>query len=138
MEDSTRPLIGFPLGLALLLILLLCMSVFFFCCFQWEKLRSLFISSPGDNISDIEADIPNSPRKPLPPHKVRTYLYFSPFPSFACHRFVLYRQFSSSSSSSFLLLYQLCLCQKLFLLIFKYVPLLSAFSNFFFFFFCSI
>ena len=120
MEDSTRPLIGFPLGLALLLILLLCMSAFFYCCFQWEKLRSLFISSPDDNISDIEADLPNSPRKPLSPHKVRTYLYFSSFPNFACHRFVLYRQFSysfSSSSSSFLLLYQLCLCQQLFLLI---------------------
>ncbi|KAL4604409.1 hypothetical protein ACB092_10G191500 [Castanea dentata] len=69
-NDSTRPLISFPVGLALLLILLLCMSAFFYCCFQWEKLRSLFISSMDDNISDIEADVPNSPRKPLPPHKI--------------------------------------------------------------------
>ncbi|KAK7842200.1 uncharacterized protein At5g65660 [Quercus suber] len=68
--DSTRPLIGFPLGLALLLILLLGMSAFFYCCFHWERLRSLFISSPDDNNSDIEADIPNSPRKPLSPHKI--------------------------------------------------------------------
>ncbi|GMY17483.1 hypothetical protein FCV25MIE_12722 [Fagus crenata] len=75
MEDSkdasTQPLIGFPLGLALLLILLFCMSAFFSCCFHWDKLRSLLISSRNVNIDDIESDIPESPRKPvIPPHKM--------------------------------------------------------------------
>jgi len=72
MEDdpgaSSRPSIGFPLGLALLLLMLFCMSAFFSCCLHWDKLRSLLHSSPDEN-ADIEADI-----KPLPPLKV---LFFS-------------------------------------------------------------
>ncbi|XP_062164519.1 uncharacterized protein At5g65660-like [Alnus glutinosa] len=67
MEDdpgaSSRPSIGFPLGLALLLLMLFSMSAFFSCCLHWDKLRSLLHSSPDEN-ADIEADI-----KPLPPLK---------------------------------------------------------------------
>lgn len=77
MEDEealNRPSIGFPLGLGLLVILLFCMSAFFACCLHWEKLRSLLQSSDQDFNSDIEADIPQSPRKPVPPHKVRFHL----------------------------------------------------------------
>ncbi|XP_059461550.1 uncharacterized protein At5g65660-like [Corylus avellana] len=63
-ESSSRPSIGFPLGLALLLMMLFFMSAFFSCCLHWDKLRSLL--HPSRHLdADLEADI-----KPLPPHKM--------------------------------------------------------------------
>ncbi|XP_072958750.1 uncharacterized protein At5g65660-like [Typha angustifolia] len=38
---SSTPTLGFPLGTALLLIVLFCLSGVFSCCYHWEKLRFL-------------------------------------------------------------------------------------------------
>ncbi|XP_008785322.1 uncharacterized protein At5g65660 isoform X2 [Phoenix dactylifera] len=38
---STRPTLGFPLGTALLLVVIFCLSGVFSCCYHWDKLRSL-------------------------------------------------------------------------------------------------
>ncbi|KAJ4966395.1 hypothetical protein NE237_018244 [Protea cynaroides] len=40
-SDPSRPSIGFPLGTALLLIVIFCLSGFFSCCYHWDKIRSL-------------------------------------------------------------------------------------------------
>ncbi|XP_052189856.1 uncharacterized protein At5g65660-like [Diospyros lotus] len=37
----SRPSLGYPLGLAILVVLLLCISGFFSCCYHWDKLRLL-------------------------------------------------------------------------------------------------
>ncbi|KAL5705542.1 hypothetical protein ACHQM5_023835 [Ranunculus cassubicifolius] len=64
--DSSRPSLGFPLGTALLLIVIFSLSGFFSCCYHWEKLRSLRRSFSGDPVSDPES-IP-SPSKPASPY----------------------------------------------------------------------
>ncbi|KAK9270710.1 hypothetical protein L1049_026293 [Liquidambar formosana] len=66
-EGSSRPSIGFPLGLLLLVILLFCMSLFFTCCYHWDKLRVLLRSSPNGT-DDVEADTPSSPSDSSPPY----------------------------------------------------------------------
>jgi hypothetical protein len=72
-ESSSRPSIGFPLGLALLLMMLIFMSAFFSCCLHWDKLRSLL--HPSRHVdADLEADI-----KPLPPQKVPLFSFFLSF-----------------------------------------------------------
>ncbi|XP_020095186.1 uncharacterized protein At5g65660 [Ananas comosus] len=38
---TPRPTIGFPLGTALLLIVIFCLSGIFSCCYHWDKLRCL-------------------------------------------------------------------------------------------------
>ncbi|CAL5348943.1 unnamed protein product [Camellia sinensis] len=50
-SSLSRPSIGYPLGLALLMVMLLCMSGFFSCCYHWDKLRSLLLlhSSTAEN-----------------------------------------------------------------------------------------
>ncbi|EOY15559.1 hypothetical protein QUC31_000598 [Theobroma cacao] len=60
-ESSSRPSIGFPLGLALLLILLLCISGFLICYLKWHKLRALILRSSEDDNDDIQSDINHSP-----------------------------------------------------------------------------
>ncbi|OAY51091.1 uncharacterized protein At5g65660 [Manihot esculenta] len=59
-EESTRPSIGFPLGLALLLVMLLFMAGFFTCCLYWDKLRSL-LGVSSEEISHAQ--------KPTPPQE---------------------------------------------------------------------
>ncbi|KAK1439059.1 hypothetical protein QVD17_04874 [Tagetes erecta] len=44
-SDSSRPTLGFPLGTALLLIIIFSLSGFFSCCYHWDKLRHLRGSS---------------------------------------------------------------------------------------------
>ncbi|CAK9150607.1 unnamed protein product [Ilex paraguariensis] len=39
--DTSRPSLGFPLGTALLLIIIFSLSGIFSCCYHWDKLRSL-------------------------------------------------------------------------------------------------
>lgn len=41
LNHPSRPTLGFPLGTALLLIVIFCLSGIFSCCYHWEKLRSL-------------------------------------------------------------------------------------------------
>ncbi|GMJ15241.1 hypothetical protein like AT5G65660 [Hibiscus trionum] len=53
-----RPSIGFPLGLALLLILLFCISGVLLCYFNWNKLHTLISGSSyqdRDDDDDIES-----------------------------------------------------------------------------------
>ncbi|GMI77348.1 hypothetical protein like AT5G65660 [Hibiscus trionum] len=59
--SSRRPSIAFPLGLALLLLLLFCISCLLICYFNWNKLRTLIFGSSDqnwdDDNNDIESDI---------------------------------------------------------------------------------
>ncbi|KAL5556665.1 hypothetical protein UlMin_038901 [Ulmus minor] len=53
--DASRPSLGFPLGTALLLIIIFSLSGIFSCCYHWDKLRSLRRSFANDpNPDDIE------------------------------------------------------------------------------------
>ncbi|MFS8033054.1 hypothetical protein Hanom_Chr17g01564921 [Helianthus anomalus] len=57
-SDSSRPTLGFPLGTAMLLIIVFSLSGFFSCCYHWDKLRHLRgASDPGSE---------DSPSKPNP------------------------------------------------------------------------
>ncbi|KAJ8640798.1 hypothetical protein MRB53_017492 [Persea americana] len=62
--DPSRPILGFPLGIALLIIVIFCLSGFFSCCYHWDKLRALrnALSSP----SDSDSDTIHSPSKSSP------------------------------------------------------------------------
>ncbi|XWS24020.1 hypothetical protein CRYUN_Cryun28dG0065500 [Craigia yunnanensis] len=62
-SSSSRPSIGFPLGLAILLILLFFMSGFLICYLNWHKLRALILQSfdHPDEIDDFQSDIDHSP-----------------------------------------------------------------------------
>ncbi|KAK1440648.1 hypothetical protein QVD17_06477 [Tagetes erecta] len=54
-HDSSRPTIGFPLGIALLLIIVFTLSAIFSCCYHWDKLRHLrgqFSDDDNDPHSD--------------------------------------------------------------------------------------
>ncbi|KAF7128967.1 hypothetical protein RHSIM_Rhsim10G0081700 [Rhododendron simsii] len=64
--DASRPSIGFPLGTALLLIVIFSLSGVFSCCYHWEKIRSLRRSMSGD--PDLEADSHDPPSKPTSPY----------------------------------------------------------------------
>ncbi|KAL4367248.1 hypothetical protein GQ457_05G008090 [Hibiscus cannabinus] len=59
--DASRPSLGFPLGTALLLIIIFSLSGIFSCCYHWDKLRSLRRS-----FAHADADIEASPSKTKP------------------------------------------------------------------------
>lgn len=59
--DASRPSLGFPLGTALLLIIIFSLSGIFSCCYHWDRFRSLRQSFAQD--PDHEADIEASPSK---------------------------------------------------------------------------
>ncbi|XWS29634.1 hypothetical protein CRYUN_Cryun24cG0046300 [Craigia yunnanensis] len=62
--DASRPSLGFPLGTALLLIIIFSLSGIFSCCYHWKKLRSLRRSFADG--TDPDADIEASPSKSKP------------------------------------------------------------------------
>jgi hypothetical protein len=62
--DASRPSLGFPLGTALLLIIIFSLSGIFSCCYHWDKFRSLRQSFSEE--PDHEADIEASPSKSKP------------------------------------------------------------------------
>ncbi|KAE8010454.1 hypothetical protein FH972_006825 [Carpinus fangiana] len=62
--DASRPSLGFPLGTALLLIIIFSLSGIFSCCYHWDKFRSLRRSFSED--PDHEPDIEASPSKSKP------------------------------------------------------------------------
>ncbi|XVF61455.1 hypothetical protein PTKIN_Ptkin08bG0130600 [Pterospermum kingtungense] len=62
--DASRPSLGFPLGTALLLIIIFTLSGIFSCCYHWDKLRSLRRSFAHG--TDLDADIEASPSKSKP------------------------------------------------------------------------
>lgn len=57
-SDSSRPTLGFPLGTALLLIVIFSLSGIFSCCYHWDKLRHLRGSFMEEDHDD------QSPTKP--------------------------------------------------------------------------
>ncbi|KAL2904107.1 hypothetical protein RDABS01_002817 [Bienertia sinuspersici] len=61
-SDSSRPSLGFPLGTALLLLIIFSLSGIFSCCYHWDKFRSLRQSYNND--LDLEAA--NHTHKPKP------------------------------------------------------------------------
>ncbi|PIA51858.1 hypothetical protein AQUCO_01000032v1 [Aquilegia coerulea] len=68
--DTSRPSLGFPLGTALLLIIIFGLSGFFSCCYHWEKLRSLrrSFSSQEPDPDNLDPDSIPSPTKPTSPY----------------------------------------------------------------------
>ncbi|KAK9053181.1 hypothetical protein SSX86_029813 [Deinandra increscens subsp. villosa] len=56
--DSSRPTLGFPLGTALLLVIIFSLSGVFSCCYHWDKLRHI------RGVTDPDSD--DSPSKPNP------------------------------------------------------------------------
>ncbi|XP_077233514.1 uncharacterized protein At5g65660-like [Tasmannia lanceolata] len=66
--DTSRPALGFPLGTALLLIVIFCISGFFSCCYHWDKLRSLRRSFSSDMEADTDTVTIQSPSKSTPLH----------------------------------------------------------------------
>ncbi|XP_031505763.1 uncharacterized protein At5g65660-like isoform X2 [Nymphaea colorata] len=50
-DGSTRPIVGFPLGTALLVLVIFCISGIVSCCYHYEKIRSLRRSSDSNSAS---------------------------------------------------------------------------------------
>ncbi|XP_073016827.1 uncharacterized protein At5g65660-like [Primulina eburnea] len=61
---GSRPSLGFPLGTALLLLVIFTLSGIFSCCYHWEKLRRTL----SLRLSDLEADGDLASSKPKSPH----------------------------------------------------------------------
>ncbi|KAK9921451.1 hypothetical protein M0R45_029960 [Rubus argutus] len=61
--DASRPSLGFPLGTALLLLIIFSLNGIFSCCYHWDKLRSLRRSFAEDSnpetTEDIEGQFPS-------------------------------------------------------------------------------
>ncbi|KAI3768206.1 hypothetical protein L2E82_18697 [Cichorium intybus] len=60
-SESSRPTLGFPLGTALLLIVIFSLSGIFSCCYHWDKLRHL-----RGSFADAADNDDHSPSKPKP------------------------------------------------------------------------
>ncbi|KAJ8638198.1 hypothetical protein MRB53_012465 [Persea americana] len=67
--DASRPALGFPLGTALLLIVIFCLSGIFSCCYHWDRLRALRLAFSRSSISDTNTGPIQSPPKSMPLHK---------------------------------------------------------------------
>lgn len=72
-DEVSTPSLNFPVGLALLLLLLLSVSAFFLCCLHWDKVRSLFLSSVEEGSPDDHI-LPDLDQKPTRPNMVRTHI----------------------------------------------------------------
>ncbi|KAK4426505.1 hypothetical protein Salat_1419100 [Sesamum alatum] len=55
---GSRPLLGFPLGTALVLVVIFTLSGLFSCCYHWDKLRRSFPLLAAD---DDDGDLPSFP-----------------------------------------------------------------------------
>ncbi|CAN4095303.1 unnamed protein product [Withania somnifera] len=51
-SSSSRPTIAFPLGLALLVVVLVCIIGLFSCCYHWKKIRSFLCYSTSAHDHD--------------------------------------------------------------------------------------
>ncbi|KGN48673.1 uncharacterized protein At5g65660 [Cucumis sativus] len=67
-SDPSRPSLGFPLGTALLLLVIFTLSGIFSCCYHWDKLRSLRRSSsqPLRDHRHLHLQSPPSKSNPTP------------------------------------------------------------------------
>ncbi|XP_039781491.1 uncharacterized protein At5g65660 [Panicum virgatum] len=73
IEHSARPTLGFPLGTALLLLVIFSLSGMFSCCYHWDKLRSLLRSRHPAMFQEGEhtvISIGSSPSKTASDHKL--------------------------------------------------------------------
>ncbi|OEL31023.1 hypothetical protein BAE44_0007960 [Dichanthelium oligosanthes] len=73
IEHSSRPTLGFPLGTALLLLVIFSLSGLFSCCYHWDKLRSLLRSRHPSMFQEGEhtmISIASSPSKTTSDHKL--------------------------------------------------------------------
>lgn len=88
--DASRPSLGFPLGTALLLIIIFSLSGIFSCCYHWEKLRS-FRRNFADG-TDPDADIEASSSKSKPEYTVNfpSTWEFNPFVFYTGHLNLVY------------------------------------------------
>lgn len=62
--DTSRPSLGFPLGTALLLLIIFSLSGIFSCCYHWEKFRSLHQSLSHLEAAQAHTQSPPSKSKP--------------------------------------------------------------------------
>ncbi|PWZ24479.1 hypothetical protein Zm00014a_034442 [Zea mays] len=69
MEHSSRPTLGFPLGTALLLLVIFALSGMFSCCYHWDKLRALLRSRHPDMFLEAEEHTAVSVASSSPPRK---------------------------------------------------------------------
>nr|DAD40844.1 TPA_asm: hypothetical protein HUJ06_015167 [Nelumbo nucifera] len=76
--DASRPSLGFPLGTALLLIVIFGLSGVFSCCYHWEKLRSLRRSFSQDTTDADEDTLQQPPSKSKPTSMVSNQLFLIP------------------------------------------------------------
>ncbi|KAK4490528.1 hypothetical protein RD792_001208 [Penstemon davidsonii] len=65
--DESRPSLGFPLGTALLLVVIFSLSGVFSCCYHWDKLRPTFSLHPFD-LETADGNLAY-PTKPTTSHK---------------------------------------------------------------------
>ncbi|MED6118627.1 hypothetical protein PIB30_004679 [Stylosanthes scabra] len=64
--DASRPSLGFPLGTALLLIIIFTLSGVFSCCYHWDKFRSFrqsFSSHPPFPSSPTKSNLNESKKQ---------------------------------------------------------------------------
>lgn len=71
--DASRPSLGFPLGTALLLLVIFTLSGIFSCCYHWDKLRSLRRSA-SQPLHDHDLHLRSSPSKSNPTSQVISLL----------------------------------------------------------------
>lgn len=79
-SDASRPSLGFPLGTALLLIIIFSLSGIFSCCYHWDKLRSLrrsFSDDPDPDTHNSHTDIEQPPTKSKPTTHMVIFIFFS-------------------------------------------------------------
>ncbi|XP_057975941.1 uncharacterized protein At5g65660 isoform X2 [Malania oleifera] len=69
--DSSRPSLGFPLGTALLLIVIFTLSGIFSCCYHWDKFRSLRRSFSDDVDPELAAPDESPTSKSNPTYLVK-------------------------------------------------------------------
>ncbi|MED6211015.1 hypothetical protein PIB30_069599 [Stylosanthes scabra] len=69
--DASRPSLGFPLGTALLLIIIFSLSGIFSCCYHWDKLRS-FRQSQSTPPSSSSSPSHSSSLSPIKPNLIST------------------------------------------------------------------
>ncbi|XP_066364914.1 uncharacterized protein At5g65660-like isoform X2 [Miscanthus floridulus] len=73
IEHSSRPTLGFPLGTALLLLVIFALSGMFSCCYHWDRIRSLLWSRHPALFEESEhtaISIASSPSKTTSDHKL--------------------------------------------------------------------
>ncbi|XP_076903864.1 uncharacterized protein At5g65660-like [Bidens hawaiensis] len=76
LHHSSRPTLGFPLGTALLLIVIFSLSGIFSYCYHWDKLRHLRGSFDDEDNNDDD----NSTSKPKPKYSEKLEIENESFP----------------------------------------------------------